>query len=90
VAPATIERDGAFAEAIDTLEQEVRKDLRLAVALQGRLDGIAQHGERTPEGVDLRSQGPRRQVHVSVVTVILVALMATAHPCGGGVYGFAT
>jgi hypothetical protein len=28
---ASIERDGAFAEATDTLEQEVREDLRQAV-----------------------------------------------------------
>jgi hypothetical protein len=40
VGEATIERDGAFAEAVDALEQEVRRDLRKCrqnAPLQGRL-----------------------------------------------------
>jgi hypothetical protein len=35
VSRQTIERDGTFAEAVDTLEEEVRTDLRLSMALQG-------------------------------------------------------
>jgi hypothetical protein len=35
VAPSTIDADAAFAEAVDTWEEEVRSDLRFAVALQG-------------------------------------------------------
>jgi len=46
VSASTIEKDGAFAEAVDTLEQQVRKDLRDVVTKRKGRTGEA----RSPKG----------------------------------------